>query len=74
MKHDKPLSGFFRDDGTRIDPALVSKPEQRLSCRREGDPAEEILCILTRNDQDGSPDFVCHAFKAKTENWDGKGS
>jgi hypothetical protein len=66
MGHDKPLSGFFRDDGTRIDPAQVSKPDLCLMCRRDGDPSEEILCILTRDDQEGSPDFVCHAFTVKT--------
>ena len=67
-KQNKPLSGFFRDDGTQIDPAKVPKPELCLSCRRDGDPCEEILCILTRDDQEGCPDFVCHSFAAKTEN------
>jgi hypothetical protein len=67
MKHDKALSGFFRDDGTEIDPAKVPKPELCRSCRRDGDPKEGILCILTRDDQEGAEDFVCHAYVAKTE-------
>jgi hypothetical protein len=67
MEHEKPISGFFRDDETKIDPAQVAKPDLCLSCRRDGDPAEEILCILTRADQGGSPDFICHAFAGKAE-------
>ena len=66
MEHDKPLSGFFRDDGTEIDPAKVPKPGLCLSCRRDGDLNQEILCILNRDDQDGAEDFVCHAYVAKT--------
>jgi hypothetical protein len=65
MKHDHPLSGFFRDDGTPIDPEKVTKPKLCLSCRRDVDPAEEILCILTRDDQADTHEFICHAFKAK---------
>lgn len=38
---------FYHDDGTEINPDLVPKPSLCVSCRKEGDPMEEILCILT---------------------------
>jgi hypothetical protein len=46
----KEISGFFRDDGTEINPALVVKPALCVSCRKDDDPKEEILCLLTRVD------------------------
>lgn len=67
MENEKQVSGFFRDDGTRIDPERVPKPALCLSCRKDGDPREEILCILNRDDQDGAENFICHAYVAKTE-------
>jgi len=54
MENENPVSCFFRDDGTRIDPARVTKPPLCLSCRKDGDPREEILCLLNRDDQDGA--------------------
>ena len=62
---DEPKSGFFRDDGTEINPDLISKPSLCVSCRKDDDRSEEILCILTRADQREAP-FQCHAFEPKT--------
>ncbi len=39
---------FFRDDGTAINPDLVGKPGLCVTYRKDDDPQEEILCILTR--------------------------
>lgn len=59
-------SGFFRDDGTRIDPDLIVKPEFCESCRVDGNPDEEVLCLLTRSDQEDELDFLCAAFQPKS--------
>lgn len=62
------LSGFFNDDGTEINPALVPKPGLCLTCKKENAGGkEEILCTLTRNDQKGEKDFECGAYEPKTE-------
>ncbi len=60
------LSGFFNDDGTELNAELVPKPG--LCITRKKDNAvgkEEILCILTRNDQKGERDFECGAYEPK---------
>lgn len=60
MKEDKGF-GFFRDDGTVINPNLIKKPSLCVSCRKDDDPQEEILCTLTRADQQGEEEFQCEA-------------
>lgn len=64
----KPEVGFFRDDGTEIDPALIRKPELCLSCKKDSDPKEEILCMLNREDQEGEKEFRCYAYQARSVN------
>jgi hypothetical protein len=59
-------SGFFRDDGTEIDPDLIIKPGLCMSCRRDNDPDEEVLCILTQVDQKDEPEFRCAGFQPKS--------
>ena len=61
---DKPR--YFDDDGTEMNPELVSKPSLCVSCAKDGDPKEEILCNLTRLDQEGEADFKCEAYEAKS--------
>lgn len=62
------ISGFYRDDGTRIDPKNVSKPVLCEKCKRDGiNKEEEILCILTRSDQEGKEGFKCAVFEPKSE-------
>ena len=34
---DKPKSGFFRDDGTEINPSLIVKPSLCVSCKKDDD-------------------------------------
>jgi len=36
-------SGFFRDDGTEINPDPIVKPSLCVTCRKDDDPREEIL-------------------------------
>ena len=62
---EQPKSGFFRDDGTEINPDLIAKPSLCVSCRKDDDPNEEILCTLIRADQQGEEEFECFAFEPK---------
>jgi hypothetical protein len=57
--------GFFDDDGTEIDPDLIAKPDLCVSCKKDDDPGEEILCMMTRADQFGEEPFQCEAFEPK---------
>ena len=56
---------YYFDDGTEFNPDLYPKPSLCLMCKKEGDPNEEILCNLTRMDQHGESDFICHAHEKK---------
>ncbi len=62
---DKPR--FFDDDGNELNPDLVAKPSLCVSCIKDEDPGEEILCTLNRLDQEGEGDFKCEAYVAKKE-------
>lgn len=64
--NDIPLTeihGFFSDDGYEINMDLIKKPTLCLTCIHDNDPNEEILCNLTRLDQQGEPDFECFSYK-----------
>ncbi len=54
---------FFDDDGTPLNPDLFLKPQLCLSCRKNNDPNEELLCSLNRLDQRGEPVFECFAYE-----------
>jgi len=59
---DEKMDGFFLDDGTRVDPNLIDIPGLCVTCSKNDDPNEEILCTLTRIDQQGEAEFICHAY------------
>ena len=59
---------FMRDDGTEINPDLIAKPSLCVSCRKDRLPEEEILCVLTRADQQGEEPFECDAFEPRRNN------
>lgn len=59
------IAGIFDDDGYEIIPELIKKPSLCLICANDGDPHEEMLCTLTRYDQEGEDEFICHAFVKK---------
>jgi len=64
MNNDQPK--YFDDDGTEINPDLIPKPDLCVSCRKDGLPGkEEILCNLTRADQQGDGKFFCEAYEPK---------
>ncbi len=62
---EQPKSGLFRDDGTEINPDLTAKPSLCVSCRKDDNLNEEIMCALTRADQQGAEEFECFAFEPK---------
>lgn len=57
---------FYDDDGTEINPDLIPKPDLCITCRRDECSGEEqILCTLTRSDQQDEPEFHCEACEPK---------
>jgi hypothetical protein len=57
------INGYFDDDGTPLNPDLISKPGLCLICNKNLDPIEEILCNLNRLDQRNQDKFICYAFE-----------
>ena len=60
---DRPR--YFDDDGTEMYPDLVAKPSLCVSCAKDENPNEEMLCNLNRLDQQGEGDFRCGAYEPK---------
>ena len=56
---------YFFDDGTEYNPDLYSRPGLCLTCKKDEDPKEEILCSMNRMDQHGKDEFVCFAYEKK---------
>lgn len=56
---------YFSDDGTEFKPDLLPTPDLCVSCMSHGthDVEEEVLCNLTRADQQGDEVFVCFAYQ-----------
>lgn len=53
---------YMNDDGTEFNPNLSPLPDLCVTCVRNEDPASEILCNLTRADQQGEKVFICFAY------------
>jgi hypothetical protein len=65
---DDELSGYFDDDGNKLNPDLVPKPGLCLLCTQDENPHELVLCNLNRLDQVSEKnEFRCGAFKAKKQ-------
>ena len=62
---DKPR--FYDDDGNELNPDLVPKPTLCVSCAKDDDPKEEVLCLLNRLDQQDEAEFKCFAFVPKDD-------
>ncbi|MFC1761784.1 hypothetical protein ACFL6U_06860 [Planctomycetota bacterium] len=57
---------FYDDDGTEINADLIPKPDLCITCAKDGvSGKEEMLCTLTRADQQGEPEFYCDAYEPK---------
>jgi hypothetical protein len=57
------INGYFDDDGNQLNPDLIPKPGLCLTCKKDTDPYEEILCNLNRSDQRNQNKFVCYAYE-----------
>lgn len=59
---------YFNDDGAEINPDLIPKPYLCITCKKnELFGEEEILCNLTRADQQDHEEFVCDAYEPKDQ-------
>ena len=54
---------YMDDDGNELNPDLIAKPDLCVSCAKDGDPNEEILCNLNRLDQADEDEFRCFAYE-----------
>ncbi len=59
------MPGYFDDNGNELNPDLYPKPQLCLSCKKDEDLNEEILCNLNRLGQTGDTDFKCFAYDTK---------
>jgi len=57
------INAYYDDDGNQLNPDLIPKPGLCLTCKKDLDPNEEILCNLNRLDQRNQDKFVCYAFE-----------
>ena len=61
---DEEHPKYMNDDGTEFNPDLISMPGLCLTCKKENDPSEEMLCNLNRADQQGEEEFHCGAYES----------
>lgn len=59
---------YFDDEGNEMNPNLTSKPALCVSCVKDEDPNQEMLCNLNRLDQQDEADFKCGAYEPRKEN------
>jgi hypothetical protein len=63
---DEHEGKYFDDDGSEIKPDLISKPDLCITCKNnELTGEDEVLCNLTRADQQGRDEFICEAYEPK---------
>lgn len=65
MESEDDISGFYDDDGNKINEDLIVKPDLCITCRKDGHPDEYVLCMLNRMDQQGESEFKCGAYSPK---------
>jgi len=59
---------YFDDEGTEINPDLIPKPDLCITCKKNNlSGKQEILCNLTRADQQGHAEFRCEAYEPKDQ-------
>ncbi len=64
--NDDEISGYYDDNGEKLNPNFISKPDLCITCRKDDDEGEEeTLCNLTRLDQAGEKEFICYAYESK---------
>ena len=59
------INGFYDDDGNKIDLNSIPVPSLCVICKSNqvDDWEENLLCLMTRNDQRNNNDFECGAFE-----------
>ena len=57
------MSPIYDDNGLEVDPNGIKKPSLCVICKKDNDPAEEIICTLNRLDQKDEEEFNCGAFE-----------
>ena len=63
---DRQEAKYFDDDGAETNQELISKPDLCITCKKNELSGEaEILCNLTRSDQQGQDEFICEAYEPK---------
>jgi len=55
---------YFNNDGNEINPNLLPEPQLCLSCIKNEDKNEEVLCNLTRLDKNNNNEFICDAYES----------
>jgi hypothetical protein len=55
----------MRDDGTEVNPDLIAKPGLCVSCRKDDRLGQDVLCVLTRADQQGEETLERDAFEPR---------
>ena len=66
---DRNISGIYDDNGNELNVDLIPKPSLCVSCKKDGLSGEEdILCSLTRADQQDGEGFQCYAYEPKEMN------
>ena len=65
----------FNDDGTEFNPGLHPAPDLCVSCVKNEacDAKEDVLCNLTRADQQGDEVFLCFAYEPISSSIDREG-
>lgn len=63
---------YFNDDGTEFNPDLMPTPSLCTTCRKAGDPRQEMVCNLNRADQQGEEVFICFAYQPNSPSIDRK--
>lgn len=62
---NEQVNGYFDDGGTPLNPDLAAKPSLCVICKHDDDAKQEIICNLTRADQQDEAEFRCDSFEAE---------
>ena len=62
---DENCPRYFHDEGAEFNPTLIPAPDLCATCVKNdaGDPEEDVLCNLTRADQQDEEVFLCFAYQ-----------
>lgn len=60
---NEEICGYFRDDGTPVNPNLMPSQSLCATCRKNDDSRYEIPCNITRLDQEEDI-FICFAYES----------